>query len=141
VGLPALLDSVAMMAARLGWRPDRLVEMIEPIPATERWETDATVVVPGRVAGVRQLARAFSGGEILRVDLIASLGGPEPHDAIVIRGRPPITARIDGGIPSHVATAALIVRALTAVAVAPAGLVSAADVLVPYAGRTEPLLT
>jgi hypothetical protein len=91
---------------------------------------------------VRQLARAFGGGgEILRVDLIASLGGPEPHDAIVIRGRPPITARIDGGIPSHVATAALIVRSLTAVAVASAGLVSAADVLDPYAGRTEPPLT
>lgn len=130
VGLPALLDSVGLMAAGLGWRLDRLVEMIEPIPATRRWETEATIVARGRVAGLRQLARGYRGGvEALRVDLIAFLGAADPHDAIVVRGRPPISARIEGSIPSHLATAALMVHALPAVAAARPGLLSVTDLL------------
>jgi hypothetical protein len=136
VGLPGLLDSVALMAARLGWRLDRSVEMIEPIRATKRWETEATIVVTGRMAGLRQLARGFRGdAEALRVDVIAFLGAPAPHEAIVIRGRPQISARIDGGIPSHLATAALMVHALPAVAVAPPGLLNVTDLLGTYADR------
>ena len=136
VGLPALLDSVALMATRLGWRFDRFVEMIEPIRATRRWETEAAVIPAGRVAGLRQLARGYRGGtETLRVDLIAFMGAADPHEAIVIRGRPPITARIDGGIPGHLATAALIVHALPAVALALPGLLNVTDLLGTYAGR------
>ena len=136
VGLPALLDSVALMAAKLGWRLDRSVEMIEPIRATKRWETEATIVGAGRVAGLRQLARGFRGdAEALRVDVIAFLGAPDPHEAIVVRGRPQISARIDGGIPSHLATAALMVHALPAVAVAPPGLLNVTDLLGTYADR------
>ncbi len=136
VGLPALLDSVALMAAKLGWRLDRSVEMIEPIRATKRWETEATIVGAGRVAGLRQLARGFrDDAEVLRVDVIAFLGAPDPHEAIVVRGRPQISARIDGGIPSHLATAALMVHALPAVAVAPPGLLNVTDLLDTYADR------
>jgi hypothetical protein len=136
VGLPALLDSVALMAAKLGWRLDRSVEMIEPIRATKRWETEATIVATGRMAGLRQVARGFRGdAEALRVDVIAFLGAPDPHEAIVVRGRPQISARIDGGIPSHLATAALMVHALPAVAVAPPGLLNVTDLLGTYADR------
>jgi 4-hydroxy-tetrahydrodipicolinate reductase len=136
IGFPALLDSVGLMAARLDWQLDRLMETIEPIQATGRWETEATIVATGRVAGVRQLARGYSGGaETLRVDLIAFLGAPDPHDAIVIRGRPPISARIEGGIPSHLATAALMVQSLPAVAAAPPGLLSVTDLLGIYPDR------
>ncbi len=136
VGFPALLDSVALMAAKLGWRLDRSVEMIEPIRATKRWETEATIVGAGRVAGLRQLARGYRGdAEALRVDVIAFMGAADAHEAIVIRGRPPITARIDGGIPSHLATAALMVHALPAVAVAPPGLLNVTDLLGTYADR------
>jgi 4-hydroxy-tetrahydrodipicolinate reductase len=136
VGLPALLDSVALMAAKLGWRLDRSVEMIEPIRATKRWETEATIVGAGRVAGLRQLARGYRGdAEALRVDGIAFMGAADAHEAIVIRGRPPITARIDGGIPSHLATAALMVHALPAVAVAPPGLLNVTDLLGTHADR------
>jgi 4-hydroxy-tetrahydrodipicolinate reductase len=130
IGFPALLDSVGLMAAGLGWQLDRLVETIEPMRATGRWETEATIVATGRVAGLRQLARGYRGGaETLRVDLVAVLGAADPHDAIVVRGRPPISARIEGGVPSHLATAALIVHALPAVAAAPPGLLSATDLL------------
>jgi len=130
VGFPALLDSVSLMAARLGWQPDRLVETIEPIRASKRRETDTTIVETGRVAGVRQLARAYrSGAEILRVNVIALLGAADPHDAILVRGRPTISARIEGGIPSHLASAALMVQTLPAVASARPGLLSFADLL------------
>ncbi len=136
VGFPALLDSVGLMAARLGWQLDRLMETIELIRATGRWETETTIVTTGRVAGLRQLARGYRGGaETLRVDLIAVLGAPDPHDAIVVRGRPPITARIQGGVPSHLATAALMVQALPPVAAAPPGLLSVTDLLGIYPGR------
>jgi len=138
VGFPALLDSVSMMAARLGWQPDRLVETIEPIRASKRRETDARIVETGRVAGVRQLARAYrSGAEILGVNVIALLGAADPHDAILVRGRPPVSARIEGGIPSHEAIAALMVQVLPAVAAARPGLLSVTDLLSIRADRSD----
>jgi len=141
VGFPALLDSLCLMAERLGWRLDRLVETVELFRATRRWETEATIVAAGRVAGLRQLARGYRRGvEALRVDLIALLGAADPHDAIVVRGRPPISARIEGGIPSHLATAALMVHALPAVAAARPGLLSTTDLLGTYADRRDRLL-
>ncbi|MCJ7509358.1 MAG: dihydrodipicolinate reductase [Dehalococcoidia bacterium] len=133
VGLPALLDSVALMAASLGWRLDKLEETIEPIQATRPWETEAMIVARGRVAGLRQVACGHRNNtETLSVDLIAFLGAPDPHDAIGIRGRPPISARIEGGIPSHLASAALMVHALPALATAPPGLLSVTDLLGTY---------
>jgi hypothetical protein len=138
VGFPALLDSVGLMAATLGWRLDTLVETIEPIQATRRWETGATIVATGMVAGLRQLARGYKGGaETLRVDLIAFLGANDPHDAIFVRGRPSISARIEGSIPSHLASSALIVHSLPAVAAAPPGLLSVSGLLGTYAKRRD----
>ena len=138
VGFPALLDSVSMMAARLGWQPDKLVETIEPIRASKRRETDATIVETGRVAGVRQLARAYrSGAEILRVNVIALLGAADPHDAILVRGRPPVSLRIEGGIPSHLAAAALMAHSLPAIASARPGLLSVTDLLSIHADRRD----
>jgi len=138
IGLPALLDSVALMAARLRWRVDKFAERIEPIQATKHWETEATIVAKGRIAGLRQLAHGYRGDvETLTVELLAFVGAPDPHDAIVIRGRPPIRARIEGGIPSHMATAALIAHVLPAVTAAPPGLLSGMDLLGTYAGRPE----
>jgi len=90
-------------------------------------------VARDRVAGLRQLARGYrNDAETLSVDLIAFLGAPDPHDAIVIRGRPSISARIEGGIPSHLANAALMVHALPALATAPPGLLSVTDLLGTY---------
>jgi 4-hydroxy-tetrahydrodipicolinate reductase len=138
VGFPALLDSVSMMAARLGWQPDKLVETIEPIRASKRRETDATIVETGRVVGIRQLARGYRGGaEILTVSVIALLGAPDPHDTILVRGRPPISAHIEGGIPSHLAIATLMVHALPAVASARPGLLSVTDLLSIRADRRD----
>ena len=142
VGFPALLDSVSLMAARLGWQPDKIVETIEPIRAAKRRETDATIVEEGRVAGIRQLARAYrSGTDILRVNVIALLGAADPHDAILVRGRPPVSARIEGGIPSHLAIAALMVHTLPALASARPGLLSVTDLLSIRADRRDRSLT
>jgi 4-hydroxy-tetrahydrodipicolinate reductase len=130
------------MAASLGWRLDKLEETIEPIQATTRWETEAMIVARDRVAGLRQLARGYRGdAEILSVDLLAFLGAPDPHDAIVIRGRPSISARIEGGIPSHLATAALIVHVLPAVPAAGSGLLSGMDLVGTYVSRADSSLT
>ena len=73
----------------------------------------------------------------MRVDLIAFLGATDPHDAIVVRARPPISARIEGGIPSHMATAALMVHALPAVLAAPPGLLNVTDLLGIYGNRRD----
>jgi 4-hydroxy-tetrahydrodipicolinate reductase len=138
VCFPSLLDSVSLMAARLGWQPDKLVETIEPIRASKRRETDATIVEIGRVVGIRQLAHGYRGeAEILTVSLVALLGIADPHDSITIHGRPPIRARIEGGTPSHMATAALAVHALSAVAAARPGLLSVTDLLDPCVRRRD----
>jgi hypothetical protein len=142
VGLPALLDSVALMAASLGWRLDKLVETIEPVQATKRWETEAAIVEKGRVGGVRQLAHGDRGDvEVLRVELLAVLGAADPHDAIAIRGKPPISVRLEGSIPSDLATAALIVHALPALPAAGSGLISGMGLVGAPTDQGESALT
>ncbi len=108
VGLP---ESVAMIAAGLGWTLDAIVDQVRP------------VVRQGRVEGVWQSATGIAdGAERVRLDLTMALDLEDPTDRVRVEGDPSFVFEIPGGLPGDVATCALVANALPLVHAAPPGL-------------------
>lgn len=125
VGLP---ESLHMLATSLGWELERQEDLIEPVIAEQPIVTEFANVQPGQVAGVRQVASGFHDGrEVLRLELRMYLGAPDPQDTVEIDGNPPVRMSIAGGLHGDVATAAMVVNAITSVTRAVPGLASMAD--------------
>jgi 4-hydroxy-tetrahydrodipicolinate reductase len=125
VGLP---ESIAMVAAGLGWELDEVTESIEPVIAKERVWGGYITVEPGQAAGVRQVGRGFKGKEeMITLEFEAFLGAPESYDAVYLTGIPNMEVVIKGGIHGDIATAAMVVNAAHRVIEAPPGLLTMND--------------
>ncbi|HEX77563.1 MAG TPA: dihydrodipicolinate reductase [Dehalococcoidia bacterium] len=123
-----LSESIAMIAAGLGWELDEITESIEPVVARERVSSDYITVEPGQAAGVRQVGRGFKGGEeLITLEFEASLGAPESYDAVYVTGTPNMEVVIKGGTHGDIATAAMVVNAARRVIEAPPGLLTMKD--------------
>jgi 4-hydroxy-tetrahydrodipicolinate reductase len=109
VGLP---ESVAMLAAAMGWELDAVDEAIEPVIADERTASDYVTVEPGEVAGISQTGTGVVGGQ-QRIELALEmyLGAPDPHDTLTIEGTPDLTYTVPGGFHGDVTTPAVVVNA------------------------------
>ncbi len=129
VGLP---ESVALLAAGLGWPWDEVTETIEPILTNEPVDTHHFSVREGHVIGGRQTAVCIADGvERIRLELEMSAGASDPHDAVEIEGDPSFSLRIDGGIPGDQATPAVVINIVDSLMAAKPGLLTAKDVIVP----------
>ncbi len=125
VGLP---ESIAMIAAGLGWKLDEITESIDPIVAKAKVKTSFVAVEPGQAAGVRQVGRGFRAGEeLITLEFEASVGAPESYDAVFISGTPDMEVVVKGGTHGDVATAAMVVNSVQRVIAAPPGLVTMKD--------------
>jgi 4-hydroxy-tetrahydrodipicolinate reductase len=130
VGLP---ESVALIAAGLGWSLEGIDEKIDPVVSEERVVTDFLTVEPGEVAGVRQIARGIHGGsDLIILDLRMYVGAKDPHDSVLIQGSPPIDLTIKGGVHGDLATAAVVVNCIPRVHEAESGLLTMKDIRVPH---------
>ncbi|HKW68415.1 MAG TPA: hypothetical protein VJP04_14065 [Terriglobales bacterium] len=125
-GLP---ESAAMIADSLGLRVDTIDENIEPVVAQETVRSEFLEVAPGRVTGVRQVARGLGDGqENVRLELEMYLGAPEPVDSIEISGVPDLRLAIPDGIHGDLATAAIAVNCIPALLEAKPGLLTSRDI-------------
>jgi 4-hydroxy-tetrahydrodipicolinate reductase len=118
-----LAESIAMIAAGLGWKLERVTDEIRPRLADERVASDYLTVEPGQVCGIVQEGIGYREGRpaiVLRLE--AYLGAPESYDAVTIDAVPPIAMRIQGGLHGDVATASIVVNSIPKVAAAPPGL-------------------
>ena len=140
VGHVGLRQSLFMIAETMGWQLDEVKETTEPVLATRRWETGAFVVDKGRVAGVQQTAVGLMGGrEVVKLDLLMSMGAEDPRDVITIDGKPPINLKISGGVQGDQATAAIMANLVPTVVRARPGLLTMRDVpLIPFWGTRAP---
>lgn len=112
LGHAGLAESAAMAAAGCGLVVDEVEEELVPLVADE----EGHGVRPGQVAGIQQVARAFSEGrEVARLELIIALGVDHPRDEVEIDADPPLRAVIPGGIPGEAATVNAVVHAALAV--------------------------
>ena len=125
-GLP---ESAAMIADSLGLRVDTIEESIEPVVAQHTVRSEFLEVAPGRVTGVRQVARGVvDRQENVRLELEMYLGAPEPVDSIEISGAPDLRLAIPGGIHGDLATAAIAVNCIPALLEAKPGLLTSRDI-------------
>ena len=71
--------------------------------------------------------RMRGGREIVRLDLEMSVGAPDPHDAVVIQGDPPLDVVIRGGTHGDRGTVGTVLSAIAPVIAAPPGLKTILD--------------
>ncbi len=135
VGFP---QSIHLIASSVGWEIERIEETREPIVSKVERETPFVRVEPGRVAGCRHTATAWSGGRpVIRLEhpqqIHPHLEGVATGDCIEIEGRPGVRLAGSPEIPGGLATVALAVNSIAVVLGAPPGLASMADLPVPAA--------
>lgn len=131
IGLP---ESIAMVAAGLGWALDDIQQTIEPVIAKKTLKTKYLVVKKGQVSGLHQVGKGIVKGKLaITLDFWAYIGAPNPRDAILVEGTPKIDLTIKGGVHGDLATAAMVVNCVPKVIKAPPGLMTMKDLPVPCA--------
>ena len=127
-------ESIAMIAAAMGWKLDRIEESVEPKVAERPVASEHIKVEAGQVAGVDQNAWGIKDNEkVITLNLQAYLGCPDPKELIVIEGNPPIELTIKGGVHGDIATSAVVVNCIPRVINARPGLSTMKDLPVPSA--------
>lgn len=123
-----LTESIHMIANKIGWKLDKTEDIITPVIAKERVVTEDITIEAGDALGVNQIGRGYVNNEVL-ITLIfkATIGEPNPRDRIIIEGNPGVDMAIKGGINGDIATCAIVVNAISAVAKANPGLRTMAD--------------
>lgn len=117
LGHVGLRESLFMIADTLGWKLEDVRETIEPVIARDKRNTDYFSVDRGYVCGLKQSAVGMvSGRPAIKLDLEMSLGARDPHDSVRIDGNPPIKLLIPGGVSGDLATAAVVVNCIPAIA-------------------------
>ncbi|HEY0838735.1 MAG TPA: dihydrodipicolinate reductase [Vulgatibacter sp.] len=127
VGHVGLAESCALVADGLGLSVDEIEEEIEPIVAEVEIRCGERAIPPGKVHGVRQVAKALDEGrEVIRLTLEVA-AGVSSRDRIRIDGDPPIEVEIPSGIDGPRATAWSLVHAAPRVAASEPGILSVLD--------------
>ena len=129
-----LVESLYMVAEKLGWKLDRVDERLNPVISSKDVETPYLTVSTGQVAGIHHCAEGFVGDRlVVSLDLRMFVGAEEPVDAVTVVGDPPIDLAVRGGIFGDTATVAALVNAAPLVVEARPGLLTVADVPLPRA--------
>jgi len=127
-----LTESIAMIAAAMRWKLDRVTDEIGPKVATKRVSSQFLTVEQGQVCGLIQEGFGFVGGKpLIHLHMEAYLGAPESYDSVVIEGSPRIEEKISGGIHGDVATVSMVVNSIPKVLTATPGLHTMRDLALP----------
>jgi hypothetical protein len=128
VGLP---ESVAMIAAGLGWKLDKITEVIKPIVYRKKVKSDYITVPPGRVAGVKQLGYGWKKGKkLISLNFEASIGAGETYDSASITGTPNMEVIVKRGTHGDIATVAMLTNAVAKILEVPPGLRTMKDLII-----------
>jgi hypothetical protein len=118
-----LTESIAMIAAALGWKLDRITDEIVPKIAGKPVSSEFLAVKKGQVCGIVQDGTGYREGEpVITLHMEAYLGAPESYDAVRIDGSPAIDMKLSGGVHGDIATASITVNSIPKVVAAPPGL-------------------
>jgi len=122
-GHAGLRESAALVAHALGWPLDAVTEQSEPVIASRDLATEFFAVAAGRTCGIHQRAVGWRDGvERITLDIRMHLAAPDPRDFILIKGRPELRLRMDGGVPGEDATIAALINVVPRLLAAPPGL-------------------
>ena len=133
LGHVGLLESLYLIAHKLGMTLDSVNETIDPVLAEKPVKTEFFSLKTGDVAGIKHAAEGILNGEkAITLDLRMYIGAEDPHDAVCIIGTPCINLRIEGGVAGDQATAAILVNSISTVINAGPGLVTVKDIPSPH---------
>jgi hypothetical protein len=136
-----LRESLRMVAEGLGWTLDAVEEDLQPVHAEAPVDTGFRQVAPGDVAGIHHAAAGRIEGEArVTLDLKMYVGAEASYDAVEVEGDPPIDLRVQGGIFGDTATVGMLVNTAPIAASARPGLQTMADLPVPRAFATTPVV-
>ena len=108
-----LTESVSMIADAMGFKVDRITDIIQPKIATERVQSQFLTVEPGQVCGIVQDGVGYRGKDaVISLHMEAYLGAPETFDEVRLTGSPNLRVRAHGGYHGDVATASIVVNSL-----------------------------
>jgi len=125
-------ESIQMIADALGWKLERVTDVVSPKLADAPVASEFLEVEAGRVAGIIQEGAGYVAGEPrISLRLEAYLGAPLSYDSVLIEGVPRLYSKIDGGVHGDIATASMAVNAIPAVLAAPAGFRTMRDMRLP----------
>jgi len=127
LGHVGLGESIAMVAAAMGWKLDRITDIVEPKIAEEDVSSNDVLVKKGQASGIIQDGTGYCDGEpLIKMHMEAYLGAPETVDTVRVFGSPNLTSTIKG-IEGDVATASVAVNAIPKALVAKPGLRTMGD--------------
>ena len=136
-----LRESLLMLADGLGWSLETVEEELRPVHADTPVDTGFRQVDAGDVAGIHHSATGRIQGEpLLTLDLQMYVGAEASYDEVTVEGAPPINLRFQGGIFGDTATVGMLVNTVPLVARAQPGLQTMADLPVPRAFATTPMV-
>ncbi|MBX3382029.1 MAG: hypothetical protein KF864_00835 [Phycisphaeraceae bacterium] len=125
-------ESLHFIAHYIGIPIERWEEDINPVHATRNLVCGLGDIPKGRVAGVRQRARAYHDERVVvQLDFQAAIGQDNPHDRIIIDGDPGFDLTLAGGIHGDIATASIIINAVPRLVEARPGLHTMATIAPP----------
>jgi len=129
-----LRESALAILRCLGWQADKFIESIKPMLATRRVTTPYLTVSKGQVTGIHQTLKCRQGTKVLLVfDWKMYVGAPESYDRVEIKGEPPLTMNIAGGIFGDTGTIGALVNTIPHVMHAAPGLRTTIELPVPHA--------
>jgi len=118
-----LTESIAMIAAAMGWKLDRVTDTIKPVVSREGISSPLLTVAPGLVCGLIQDGIGYVGGmPLITLHMEAYLGAPESYDSVDVDGTPKLSMKIAGGVHGDVATASITVNSIPKVLAVSPGL-------------------
>ena len=102
---------------------DRWEESIQPVLAQRALESGLGPIEKGFAAGIRQEAIGLCGTDVrIRLEFVAAIGFPDPHDRVIVHGEPPVDLLWKGGVHGDVATSAIVLNAIRPLLASPPGL-------------------
>jgi len=132
-GHVGLVESIAMIAAALGWKLDEIKEFPpEPVIAEKEIVTSYTTVKPGYVAGLKSFAHGIKDGKpVIILEFISHAAVKEEYDAVSIEGTPRIHEKIAGGVHGDLGTVAVVINMIPKVLNSEPGLFTMKDMPLP----------
>ena len=123
-----LAESVQMIANSMGWKLDKVTDVIQPKIAEQAVESELIAVDPGII----QDGIGYSKGKpVITLHMEAYLGAPESFDAVTVEGHPRVTSKVAGGLHGDVATASITVNSIPKILRVAPGLRTMADMPIP----------
>ena len=113
IGHVGLTESVAFIAAGLGWKLESINETISPVLSDKAVQTDFVQVNKGQVAGIKMQAFGeIDGKKVIALELQMYVGAESCYDAIYLEGDPSFQTKIEGGVPGDIATVSKVLNSI-----------------------------